>query len=121
MGVGFNWFKDYKIIEQVDNVGWFQYVEYKIEYLDYDKTSHSYGNRSKLQDIFNSYLGIQIPTIMSYYSDIPELNLIKPKTMYDYCNKLLSDCSYDLEGMEDRIKWIKELSDKGYYVSYDMT
>jgi len=36
------------------------------------------------------------------------------------CSKLLEHKDiFDLEDMEDRIQWIKELSDKGYYVSYD--
>ena len=52
MGVGFNWFKNYKIIEEEITIGYFSDIEYRLEYLDGDSTSHGYGNRSKLQDIF---------------------------------------------------------------------
>lgn len=119
MGVGFNWFKNYKIIEhEICYGGLGKDVEYGIEYLDGDSTSHSYGNRSKLQDIFRKYLNVEIPTIDDY--DYKEIELIEPCIMSNLCTKLLENKEYDLEAMEDRIQWIKELSDKGYYVSYDV-
>jgi hypothetical protein len=120
MGVGFNWFKDYRINTTEMSIGFGTDVEYSIDYLDGDSTSHSYGNRTKLQNIFNRYLNIEIPTISGYWSTEPDLNLIKPSTMSDYCNKLLSNKDYELEDMADRIQWIKDLSDSGYYVSYDV-
>jgi hypothetical protein len=120
MGVNFNWFKTHKIIEDKIDYGFTQNVDYRIEYLDGDSTSHGYGNRTKLQDIFRKYLNIEIPTISGYWSYKPDLNLIEPTIMSELCNKLLENKEYDLEDMEDRILWIKELSDKGYYVSYDM-
>lgn len=120
MGVGFNWFKGYEIIEVKVDTGWYENIEYGIKYLDCDDTSHGYGNRTKLQNIFKKYIGIEIPTISGYWSTKPDINLIEPSTMSSYCEKLLSNKEYELEDMEDRIQWIKELSDKGYYVSYDM-
>jgi hypothetical protein len=117
MGVGFNWFKSYKIIENEIDYGMGKYKEYNIEYLDGDSTSHAYGNRTKLQNIFDKYLNIVIPTIPYYgYSE----DLIEPPVMSELCAKLLNNKDvYNLEGMEERIQWIKKLSDEGYYVSYD--
>ena len=120
VGVGFNWFKNYKIYERTIFVGFGEDTEYVIEYLDSDYTSHSYGNRAKLQNIFNKYLNIEIPTISGFWHIKPELNLIEPPIMSNYCDKLLTNKKYDLEDMQDRIQWIKNLSEEGYYVSYDM-
>lgn len=120
MGVGFNWFKDYKIIEEKITLGFGGYIEYRIKYLDRDCTSHGYGNRSKLQSIFRKYLNIEIPTIDDYYSTRVDLDLIKPSLMSSYCDELLDGKEYDLENMRDRIEYIKELSDDGYYISYDI-
>jgi hypothetical protein len=121
MGVGFNWFKNYKIIEENFNVGFGENTEYRIKYLDGDYTSHAYGNRTKLQNIFHKYLNIEIPTISGCWSSKPNLNLIEPSILSEYCTKLINDYdNYDLEDMTDRIQWIKDLSDEGYYVSYDV-
>ncbi len=122
MGIGFNWFKSYRVIEDEINYGFGRNVEYKIEYLEGNSTSHAYGNRTKLQNIFRKYLNIEIPTIEKYgLSNIPDLNLIEPCAMSKYCTKLLNNKKYDLEDMTDRIQWLKEISDEGYYVSYDFT
>lgn len=124
MGVVFNWFKDYKIIKNIISYGFCEEIEYNIEYLNGDSTSHSYGNRTKLQNIFNKYLNVEIPTIHDYgYTEnyYEKLELIYPSKMSKLCTTLLNNKDKcDLEDMEDRIIWIKELSDKGYYVSYDM-
>lgn len=123
MGVGFNWFKSYKVIEETHIVGWFEETEYRIKYLEGGSTSHSYGNRTKLQDIFYKYLGVEIPTIQSgSYMGCVNFKLIEPPVMSQMCEELLENKNnYELEDMEERIQWIKELSDEGYYVSYNMT
>lgn len=122
MGIGFNWFKNYKIIEDEIIIGFGSDIEYRVEYLDGDSTSHGYGNRSKLQDIFEKYLNIKIPTINKWgLYNRPILNLIEPSVMSKYCAKLLENKEvYNLEDMKDRIQWIKEISDEGYYISYDV-
>ena len=110
MGVNFNYFKNYKI---VDNFGYGN----SIEYIGGDSVSHSYGNRTKLQNVFYQYLKIQIPVIDDNYID----DLIEPSQMSIYCTMLLNNKKYNLNDLEDRIIWIKKLSDEGYYVSYDMS
>lgn len=120
MGVGFNWFKSYEVIPNTISMGIGTYTEYDLEYLDGGSTSHSYGNRTKLQNIFRKYLDIEIPTIPDYCQEDKNVDLIEPAKMYELCTKLLENKKlYDLEDMEDRIEWIKELSEEGYYVSYD--
>lgn len=59
MGVLFNWFKDIKI--QTEGHGMYKLTD--IAYIDGDSTSHSYGNRSKLQNLFREKCNIEIPTI----------------------------------------------------------
>ena len=124
MGVGFNWFKNYKVNKFEDPRSWFKesYI-YSIEYLDGDSTSHSYGNRTKLQSLFE-LIGESIPTINDeiFYDNIKDYikdTLIQPLEMSRICDKLLNS-EFDLLDMEDRIKWIQQLSNEGYYVSYDM-
>ncbi len=124
MGVGFNWFKDYKIIKIENPISWFEssYI-YSIEYLNGDSTSHGYGNRTKLQNLFE-LVGKSIPTINDeiFCDDVEDYiknRLIQPAEMSRICDELLNS-EFNLLDMEDRIKWIKELSDEGYYVTYDM-
>ncbi|MGJ0846549.1 hypothetical protein ACR77J_07665 [Tissierella praeacuta] len=124
MGVGFNWFKNYKVNKFEDPRSWLgNSCIYSIEYLDGDSTSHSYGNRTKLQNLFE-LIDKSIPTVNDeiFYDDIEDYiknTLIQPTEMSSICDKLLNS-GFDLLDMKDRIKWIKELSDEGYYVSYDM-
>ena len=49
MGVIFHWFKDIKIKIECEP---YIYSYAKIDYIDGDCASHSYHNRSKLQDLF---------------------------------------------------------------------
>ena len=121
MGIGFNWFKNYEVVPETISMGIGEYTEYKLKYFDGGSTSHSYGNRTKLQNIFRKYLNIEIPTIPDYYQEYINVNLIEPNVMSKLCVKLLENKNvYDLEDMEDRIQWIKKLSDEGYYVSYNV-
>ena len=74
-----------------------------------------------MQNIFKKYLNTEIPTIPDYYQEDINVNLINPSEMSELCDKLLDHKdTYDLEDMEDRIEWIKQLSDEGYYVTYDV-
>ena len=121
MGVGFNWFKKYEVVPEVIDMGIGKYTVYNLEHLDGDSTSHSYGNRTKLQNIFRKYLNIEIPTIPDYCQEDANVDLIEPTEMSKLCAKLLENKNeYNLENIEDRIQWIKKLSDEGYYVSYDV-
>lgn len=118
MSIGFNWFKSYRI-DEID-YGKYIGIEYNLEYLDGDSTSHSAGNIRKLQNLFEKYFNIEIPSIDTYCISSKEQNLklIEPKCMFKMCNELLNSGN-DLQDMEDRIAWIKELSAEGYYISYD--
>jgi len=116
MGVGFNWFKSYLISEETIDYGLSNVIGYHIKYLDGGKTSHSYGNRTKLQNVFNMHCDAEIPNI-STEVDV-DLELIEPSKMSQMCKELL-ESDHDLLDMRDRIEWIKDLSDEGYYVSYD--
>lgn len=117
LGVGFNWFTDYEVIEEELDCGFYKIPIQDIKFVNHFSTSHSYGNRAKLQTIFYKYLGMKIPTIMYDY----ELELINPSTMSKLCDKLLqNEDIYDLEDMRDRIEWIKQISDEGFYVCYDL-
>ena len=106
MGVCFNWFKDYKINKFEDPRSWFgeSYI-YSIEYLNGDSTSHSYGNRSKLQNLFE-LIGKSIPTINDeiFYDDTEDYikdTLIEPDEMLSICDELLNS-EFDLLNMKDR-------------------
>lgn len=121
MGVGFNWFKKYKLVKEEQSWWFGKDVKYRVEYLSGDDTSHGYGNRTKLQNIFRKYLNTEIPTVDDYLYKKRKINLIEPALMSEYCNKLLSNKNYDLGNMKDRIEWIKKISDEGYYVSYDIS
>ena len=39
--------------------------------------------------------------------------------MFDICQRILEGKEVDDVGMRDRIEWFKQLSDDGYYLSYD--
>lgn len=123
MGIGFNWFKNYKIIEDEYDDIFGKTIKYSIEYLEGGSTSHSYGNRTKLQNILQKYLNIRIPVINNYEltTRFESLDFIEPYKMSQLCTKLIENKNeYNLEGMGDRIQYIKKLSDDNYYVSYDM-
>jgi len=45
--------------------------------------------------------------------------LIEPKEMSLICDKILSDTEVDEVDMRDRIEWFKQLSDEGYYLTYN--
>lgn len=116
MGVIFHWFKEYSIKED--------YYCASIEYAgDCGSTTHSYGNRSKLYNLFEK-VNCRIPIISNkIFDDDPEKYvqnlLVNPVEMSKKCQELLDSDLY-LNVIEDnRIRWIKELSDEGYYVAYD--
>ena len=125
MGVIFHWFKEYKIRKDELLISFgIPVYDYYIEYIgDCGSTSHSYGNRSKLQDLFEK-VHCMIPVIPNEICDeepdkyIKEI-LVEPVKISQKCQELL-DSDFYLEDMEERIRWIKDLSDKGYYVAYDM-
>lgn len=125
MGVIFHWFKEYEIEKHEHPMSWVNsYYDSSVNFVgDCGSASHSYGNRTKLENIFKE-VGIMIPNIPDeMFDEEPEKYiqslLIDPSLISQKCQELL-DSDLDLRGMEKRITWIKELSDKGYYVAYDI-
>lgn len=121
MSRGINWFKDFKIEEEVIDYGLGKDIVYNLKYLNGDSTSFSQGNINKYQKAFKNYGNIEIPYINN--RDVNpktiENELIEPKIISEVCNIILSDCLLDKYDIKDRIEWFKEMSDKGYYISYD--
>lgn len=119
MSRGINWFKDFKIEEEViDNI-FGQDITYNIDFLGGDSTSFSEGNITKYQEAFEKYGDITIPYIdYEYYLKPEDLEFIDPKILSEVCSKFLSDNILDKDDIKDRIEWFKEMSDKGYYFSF---
>lgn len=118
MGVMFHWFKDIKVKTEYET---YIYAYKEVVYINGGCTSHSYGNRSKLQDLFMKKCGIFIPTINEYdiESNDWHFDLVEPIKMAEYCKIILSDKECDIYGFRDRLNWIKSLSIQGYYVAYE--
>ena len=92
-----------------------------LEYIDGGSTSHSGRNIESVQDLIEKYGGRRIPEIEENWlqSEDEDLHLIEPKEMSDICQRILEGKEVDDVGMRDRIEWFKQLSDEGYYLSYD--
>lgn len=117
MSTGFNWFKKYEIIHYEPN-HWYDW--YELNYLDGSSTSHSAGNITKVQDLLEKYGNIRIPSIKRLNrSNDDKPDLIEPKVMSEVCAKILENSDVDEVDMRHRIEWFKEISDEGYYLSYD--
>ena len=116
MSTGFNWFKEYKLIP------WNNYYDtyYELVYIGGNSTSHSGGNIIKVQNLLEKYGEITIPYIETYGLDKEyEPRLISPEVMSKVCKEILENSEVDEMDMRDRIEWFKELSDKGYYLTYN--
>lgn len=117
MSTGFNWFKKYEIIHCEPDY-WYDW--YELNYIDGSSTSHSAGNITKVQDLLEKYGNIRIPSIKRFNRDNEDVSdLIEPTVMSEVCVKILENSDVDAVDMRDRIEWFKELSDEGYYLSYD--
>lgn len=125
MGLGFRWFKDYKILDSGETYqafGYCYYDEYSIKYVDSDSTSHSYHNVILVRDLFEKIIGIQFPKLPNEEwidSKDYKLKLIEPINMSKYCEKILEGTEVDVINMRNRFEWFKRLSDEGYYIAYD--
>jgi len=122
MSRGINWFKDFKIEEEVIDYGLGKDTTYILNYIDGGNTSHSAGNIRKVQEILKQYGNIEIPIIDDDNVDKYTIRdrLINPKVISKACAKFLNNQNEtDEYDMRDRIEWFKELSDEGYYLSYD--
>ena len=129
MSITFNWFK-YAIVKRssvssVDYYHW--YGEKTLVYKGGGNTSHSAGNISIVQELISKYGdGKQIPYVNTCDigdSFTVENNLdpilIKPNEMSSICDRILAETEVDASDMRDRIEWFKDLSDDGYYLTYD--
>lgn len=89
---------------------------------DWDYIRCSRSIKEILERVFEQ-VGVTLPTIPR---DIEEKDaekyvrglLIEPAEMSRKCQELLND-ELDLEGMEQNIAWLRELSDQGYYLVYE--
>lgn len=120
MSYGFNWFKTYKITIHRGTAMW-DYDDKNLEYIGGDNTSHSGHNIELVQDLIEKYSGKRIPEIEPDWikSEDEDLHLIEPKEMSDICQRILDETEVDEVRMRERIEWFKQLSDEGYYLSYD--
>lgn len=122
MSRGINWFKNFKIEEETIDYGLGKDITYSVEFLDGDSTSFSEGNITKYQEAFKKYGDVTIPYIDYEYYINPKWyikeKLIDPKVLSKVCSEFLSDNILDKDGIKDRIEWFKEMSDKGYYFSF---
>lgn len=118
MSTGFNWFKSYNITEEKYGYG---YDEFHLHYIGGGDTSHSAGNIGKCQDLLEKYGNIRIPSVCEDFipSEDYKLELVEPSVMSDVCAKILLGREVDVVDMRDRIEWFKQLSDEGYYLTYD--
>ena len=118
MSTGFNWFKSYKIEKDIDC---YMDGEYKIRYIGGGDTSHSSGNIGKVQDLFEKYGDVRIPSICEDWikSEKEKFDLIEPEIISNICRKILDNKDVDEVGMRERVEWFKKLSDEGYYLSYE--
>lgn len=119
MSIRFNWFKKYEITHRFANHYWYNY--YSLDYIDGGSTSHSAGNITKVQNLIEKYGNKRIPSINEECIDSVDydLELIEPKEMIEICNKILANTECDEVDMRDRIEWFKQLSEDGYYLTYD--
>lgn len=119
MSVPFYWFKDISV-KQVSEIGRFFDGECIVEMINGNSTSHSSGNISPIQE---GLLGItngeiNIPYIPMGWVDGDArdietkilLDLIPPQKMGNLLGQL---------EQTERVKWMKHLSDDGYYIAYD--
>lgn len=111
MKVRFIWFKTFEMQNgSVNYTG------------DWDYIRHSRSIKEILERVFEQ-VGITLPTIPrdSKEEDVKMYVLsllIEPAKMSRKCQELLDD-DLDLEGMEQNIAWLRELSNQGYYIAYE--
>lgn len=118
MSTGFNWFKNYEILHCGEG-HWYEW--YELHYLDGNSTSHSAGNIVIVQDLLEKYGDIRVPQVKRLNrDDDSKPDLIDPKSMSEACDKVLQSTEVDEVDMRHRIEWFKQLSDDGYYLTYDL-
>lgn len=83
--------------------------------------SHSSGNIGKVQDLFEKYGDVRIPSICEDWikSEKEKFDLIEPEIISNICRKILDNKDVDEVGMRERVEGFKKLSDEGYYLSYE--
>ena len=74
-----------------------------------------------VQNLIEKYSGKRIPQISSegVHLSNNKIDLIEPSEMVEICNKILANTECDEFDMRDRIEWFRELSENGYYLTYD--
>lgn len=124
MSVLFYWFKEYNIGKCENPTLWIgsHYIAYINFIGEWGSTSFSTGNKRKINDLLNK-VDCEIPSIPDeIFDDKPEKYvqnlLVNPSVMSNKCKELLNS-KLNLCGMDNRMTWIKNLSDNGHYVAYE--
>lgn len=113
----FYWFKEFEMAKFVG-----MSCRSKVEFIkDWDYQVHSLENKTELLNLFKE-VGCELPSIpKEIYKEEPEKyvseKLNNPSVMAEKCQELL-DGGLLLGNLVEQIIWIKELSDKGYYIMY---
>lgn len=119
MSIGVNFYKDVELIKH-EGGGICGYDYYELKYKDNHSTSWSAGNTIKLGDLFKKYTGECLPIHLSEYDENCKDDLVNPNEMVKYCDMVLIHDEDELVSeFEDRLNYIKKMSQEGYYVSYD--
>lgn len=112
MGAIFRWFKRVELSD-----------DKTVNFIDTDRTSHTYSNAKNICDLFEKYGDIEIPYIESTfeYDDVNDIGIIDRNKVIEICDKLLNITDDDMiKRYYDTIVNIKELSKQGYYIIYIM-
>lgn len=119
ISIGVNFYKDVEVIIH-DGVGYFDYDYCELKYEDNHSISWSGGNITKLGNLFEKYTGEYLPIHLSEYNEDCKDDLIEPSEMIRYCDMVLVHEEDKLVlQFKDRLNYIKNMSQEGYYVSYD--
>lgn len=120
MGRGINFYKDVKLVKHEEKDVFGDYDWNELKYIDNHSISWSYGNTYRLGLLFEKYTNLSLPIILCEDDNDCLEDLIKPEDMVKYCDKVLNNATgEELEEWGNRVEYIKEISEKGYYVSYD--
>ena len=123
MGIIFHWFKGFEIKESQD----YHNITYFISLMNHHTTEHSAGNVIKIQKLFEGITSKEIPIINRYenfdYKKDAEKYidslLIEKEEMMEMCDEVLAHLKGRDSNLEDRVLYIRKLSDLGYYIAYD--
>ena len=118
MGAIINFYKDIKMEKCTYN----PFYEYSgIVYINSRQESWCYKTLNDIGKIFKKYTNKCLPIMLDEDSYETKDDLIKPEDMVKYCNIVLSHNEDDLVNeYNSNIKFIKKMSEDGYYTSCEL-